>query len=178
MAIGCDGCEALFEGISKTCDNNVGGIVELYLTEKCNVESVTLSSPEGEIESFNGSPTPTFYKFEFNKNTSTFTEVTANDPANGTTIVTQTITLKLARREKSKRDTIALLGAFKDLVAIAKDANGIYWYFGEENGLNMTENNSETGTARGDFNGYTITFVAEESAQANTAEEAAVLAVI
>lgn len=171
-------CNVLTGGISKTCDNNVGGIKELYLTEKDNVTAVTLASPGNTISSLTMAPGGEFKKFEFNKNTSTFTEVTTTDQANGSEICVQTITLFLSRREKSKRDILLLLGKFKDLVAIIKDSNDIYWYFGENNGLNLTEKNSETGTAKTDRNGYTLTFVGEEPEDANEIQSAAVASVI
>lgn len=178
MAEGCDGCDALFEGIPKGCDNNIGGIKALYLTEQCNVTALALSSPGDEITTITMAASTYFYKFVFNKNTSTWTEVTEPDPVNGTQLSIQTATLKLARREKSKRDTLALIGMFKDLACIITDNNDINWYLGEENGVNMTANNSETGTAKKDTNGYTITLIGEEPQQANTVTDAALAAVI
>lgn len=175
-------CNLLDGGVDKTCDNNVGGITELYLTEKSNITDTTLSSPGDKIEDFevnNGSgPQTAFYKFEFNKNTSTFVEATVTSQENGSEVCTQTITLVLTRREKTKRDTLLLLGKFKDLVAIIKDSNGLYWYFGETAGLNLTEKTGGPGTAKTDRNGYELTFVGEEPEEANEVTEAAVLAAI
>lgn len=178
MATDCNGCGALFEGIPKECSNNIGGIKKIYLTEKCNVTAVTVSSPADIITGLTMTGSTVFYEFAFNKNSSTFTEVTENSAENGTELTTQTITLKMPRREKSKRDTIALLGMQKDLVAIVTDSNDISWYFGEVNGLNMTTSNSETGLSKKDFNGYTITLVGEEPEQANEINAAAVAAAI
>jgi hypothetical protein len=171
-------CNLLTGGIAKSCDNNIGGIKELYLVEKEYVSSTTLSSPGDVITTITMAAGKEFKKFEFNKNTSTFTEVTTFDPANGTELCTQTISLFLSRREKSKKDVLLLLSKGKELVAIIKDANDLYWYFGETNGLILTEKNSETGTARTDKNGYTLTFVGEEPEDANTVSSAAVAAVI
>lgn len=175
-------CNSLDGGIDKTCDNNVGGIKELYLAEKTYVTNVTLSSPAELISALtiNGGvgSARVFYKFEFNRNTSNFIEVTSVDQVNGTEICTQTVTLILNRREKAKRDTLLLLGKFKDLVAIVKDQNDLYWYLGETNGLNLTEKNSETGTAKTDRNGYVITLVGEEPQDANEITAAAVALVI
>lgn len=171
-------CDLLTGGLAKTCDNNVGGIKELYLTEKANVASIALSSPGNKINSITMEAGGEFKKFEFNKNTSTFAEDTVMDEANGTELCTQTITLFLGRREKRKRDILLLLGKFKDLVAIIKDSNDLYWYFGETDGIRLKQKASETGTAKTDKNGYTMTFVGEEPEDANEIEEAAVLAVI
>lgn len=176
MELDCNGCEALFEGIPKNCLPNRGGIRRAWFTEKCNVASVTLASPSQIISDLDvGSNS--FYGFEFNKNSSTWTEVTTFDRPNGLKTVAQTVTLKIPRREKSKRDTLIILG-LKELVCIIEDANGEFFYLGENDGLEMTENNSENGTAKTDFNGYTLTFVGEEPVEANTILESAVNDVI
>lgn len=171
-------CSAVLNaGIDKTCDNNVGGIKKLYLKEKVGITSLTLSSP-GTVITTIGTDGQPFYEFSFNKNTSSFTEVTTTDLVNGTEICVQTINLTITRREKTKRDTLLLLGKFRDLVAIVQDQNDTYWYLGETNGLNLTEKNFETGTAKTDRNGWVLTFVGEEPEDANEVSAAAVALVI
>ena len=98
--------------------------------------------------------------------------------ATGRDLYVQTITLVLNRREKTKRDTLLLLAKRKDLVAIIEDNNGVYWYFGEDYGINLTTNSGGSGVAKTDANQYVLTFVGEESDPANTVQEAAVTAVI
>ena len=58
--------------------------------------------------------------------------------------------------ETAKRVEISAL-AVNDLVAIVKDANGIYWYLGYDEPVNASAGDGQTGTARGDANRYTIT---------------------
>lgn len=173
-------CESLSGGITLGCGNNLGGILKLYLVEKEMVSSVTLGSPTTTISAFTmtGSPSATFYEFEFNKNTSSYTEEGTSDQATGRDLYIQTITLVLNRREKTKRDTLLLLAKRQDLVAIIKDHNGLYWYFGESYGLNLTTNSGGSGTTKTDPNQYVLTFVGEEPDPANEVDEAAVTAVI
>lgn len=171
-------CNVLTGGILKSCDNNVGGIKAIYLTEKANVTSVTLSSPGRVITTVTMSSGVTFKKFEFNKNSSTYSETTTSDQSSGVELCVQTLTLKLRRREKSKRDILLLLSKFKDMVAIVKDSNDIYWYIGETNGINLTEKASESGTTKTDVNGYTLTFIGEEPEDANEVSSAAVALVV
>ena len=171
-------CSTITGGIDKGCKTSIGGIRKIYITDLCNVLGTVLGSPITTISSITMASGALFYEFAFNKNTSTYTEVTTGDQANGTQVVTQTVTLKLARREKSKRDILALLMGFKDLAVIVQDGNGLFWLLGEINGIVMTENNSENGTATADFNGYTLTLVGEEPAQANEVDPAAVASVI
>lgn len=167
-------CNALTSGLSKGCENNIGGIKKLYLLEWDYVSSVTHNSPTDDITAITTLGARDFYEFEFNKNTSTFSEKTTMDQAVGSEVCIQTITLILNRREQAKRDKLLLLGKFKDLMAIVKDSNGKYWLVGEVNGINLTEKSSENGTVKTDRNGYTLTFVGEESEDACEISQAAV----
>lgn len=167
------------EGISIGCDNNTGGIKKFYAALREEVTfPLTINSPDGEISGITMIGGATFEEFEFTKNTSTFEESEDNNAENGNTLVTQTITLKLNRREKTKRDKLLLLGKFQDLIVIITDNNNINWLFGEENGVNLKTNVGGAGTAKSDANGYTLTFIGEEPVMANTVTDAALAAVI
>jgi hypothetical protein len=172
-------CETLDGGITLGCDNNIGGVKKIRFAEKDSVTSFALSSPGSEINSFtmSGSPVAKFYEFEFNKNTSSYTEETTEDQASGRSLSVQTINLVLNRREKTKRDAIITLSRRKDLVCIVTDQNDINWYFGETNGVNLTTNTGGSGVAKTDANQYVLTFVGEEPNPANTVTTAAVTAV-
>lgn len=171
-------CELLTGGISKPCDTNKGGIQKMWITEKSNVSSLSLSSPGGEIDTITMVGGADFYEFEFNKNTSSYQETYTADVAAGTEFYAQVVTLVLNRREKTKRDTLMLLSHFKDLYIIVKDGNGINYLFGEVNGMNLTGNDGGSGVASTDPNRYTLTFTGEEPELANTVTDAAIAAVI
>lgn len=160
-------CDELDAGISKTCDNNTGGIKKLYIAEKDNIATITHGSPNDIITAISMVAGKVFYEFQFNKHTSTFTEVTTGDQAVGSEVCTQTITLILNRREQAKRAVLLKLGRFKDLSVIVLDSNDNYWLLGETEGVNLTEKNSENGTVKTDRNGYTLTFVGEEPEDAS-----------
>ena len=163
-------CDNLTGGITLGCDNNVGGLKRIFLLEKSYVTSVSLSSPGDTISAINttGSPPANFYEFVFNKNTSSYTENQTSDQASGRDLYEQTINLVLNRREKTKRDVILLLGQRKNLVAVVEDNNGVYWYFGESFGLNLTTNNGGSGVQKSDPNQYVIILVGTEPTPANT----------
>jgi hypothetical protein len=155
-------CTFISSGITKDCSNNVGGLKTIYITELENVDSYTLASPGSHISAITMAVGAKFYEYQFNKNTSSFTEVQANNQQNGTELVTQTITLKFNRREQTKYNKIKLLGNFKDLAVIIKDSNDLYFFVGLTNGMNLTEINSATGVSKTDSNNYTLTLVGEE----------------
>lgn len=171
-------CNSLTGGVSKTCDKNKGGIRKMWLTEHANITALALGSPVDFIATITMAGATQFWEFEFNKGSSNFVEEVTGDAAAGTQVNTQTITLFLSRREKAKRDRLEQVSGFKELAAIVLDNNGIYWLLGEENGVVMQTNNAPTGQAAADANGYTLTFVGEESELANTVDPAAVAAVI
>ena len=70
--------------------------------------------------------------------------------------MTTDLLLQFNRMETTKRVEISAL-AVNDLVAIVKDANGVYWYLGYDEPVNASAGDGQTGTARGDANRYTIT---------------------
>ena len=78
------------------------------------------------------------------------------DQASGVKYVTTDLLLQFNRMETTKRVEISAL-AVNDLVAIVKDANGVYWYLGYDEPVNASAGDGQTGTARGDANRYTIT---------------------
>ena len=147
-------CDAL-ETITKSCDNNIGGIRKIWLNDQ---ENVTAAVATGwEITTLTSSPIYT--EFEINRNTGNYTEETASDLINGSSFVTQTITLMFNRRDKEKSEAINILGSGQRyLSAIVLDANDVYWYF--EN-LQLTATGEGSGTARADGSKYSVTLLAE-----------------
>ena len=168
-------CDLLTGGIAKGCDNNTGGIQKLYLANFDDVVTETVAS--GEVTAITMATGEVFYEFAFNKNTSSLLQDIAVDQVNGTTIHTQTINLVIPRRDNTKRNAIALLTR-ASTKAIVLDQNGIYWYCGYQNGLDVTTIADTTGVAKADLNGYTITLVGEEPAMAYTVTSGIVTAIV
>ena len=148
-------CEAL-QNIAKSCDNNTGGIRQVWINQQEGVTSTTVAGGAWIVSAITATP---FATFEINRNTGNYTEETAVDLINGSTFVTQTITLMFNRRDKEKSEAIHVLGAGQQyLAAVVLDANGKYWYF--EN-LQLTATGEGSGTARADGSKYSVTLLAE-----------------
>lgn len=96
---------------------------------------------------------------------------------NGTSYYEQTITLVFSKQETEKRIELNAL-AFSDLVIIVEDNNGMYWYFGYDNPVTLSANEAETGTAFGDFNGYTVTLLGTDWQLAYEVTEEAMASII
>jgi hypothetical protein len=163
-------CAAL-EGISKSCDNNTGGIYGIWITPQDNIASITPVDPSAvsgwEITGITlAAPLVLFENFYIRRNTSSFTEEAAIDLINGSSFVTSTISLMFQRREADKSRAIKILGSGQQyLTAIVLDANGIYWYFPY---LQVTGVAEGSGTARADGSKYAVTLVGENEYLAYT----------
>ena len=146
-------CEAL-QSIVKPCDNNIGGIKTVWIAPQ---EDVTVTYGTWEVTAATLVDPAAVYAI--NRNTGNYTEDTAIDLINGSSFVTQTITLMFNRRDKDKSEAIHVLGAGQQYLAVfILDANGKYWYF--EN-VQLTATGEGSGTARADGSKYSITLLSE-----------------
>ena len=159
-------CTAL-EGIQKSCDNNSGGIYQVWFIPQDNIASVTASTtyPSYEVTAISVTPALTVFDSYFiRRNTSNYTEEQAADLINGSTFVTQTINLVFHRREAAKSNALKILASGQQyLSGVVLDANGKYWYFPY---LQLTATGEGSGTARADGSKYTVTLVAENESLA------------
>lgn len=143
--------------ILKGCDNNIGGITSIYINDQDNITGTILTT-DWVITDF-GTLADPFVPFEFRRNTGMFTEEAAIDLVNGSSFVTQTVTLIFHRREAAKSKSIKILGeGQRDLALVVGDSNGKYWYFPK---AQLTAVAEGSGTAKADGSKYSITFVAE-----------------
>lgn len=171
-------CTSINGPISQGCAGNVGGLTKLYIANSSDVASVTDGSPAGIIDTVTMSGGATFYEFELTPLTSNYTENFTANRESGAQFYSQVVTVRLNRREYAKRNQLALLasGNFKIIV---KDANGLYWYLGQDSGLYLSKNEGGSGTKQEDGSSYLIELTAVgESSPAKEVLEAAVTAVI
>ena len=146
-------CETLIS-IEKPCDNNIGGIKTVWIAPQ---DDVTVTYGTWEVTAATLVVPAAVYAI--NRNTGNYTEDTAIDLINGSTFVTQTITLMFNRRDKDKSEAIHVLGAGQQYLAVfIQDSNDKYWYF-ENAQLSATGEGS--GTARADGSKYSITLLSE-----------------
>ena len=147
-------CVNFSGGIAKDCENNIGGLTKLYLTDFDNIVSYTQSG--GTVSSITMASASYFYEFEFNRNSATFTEDLVKSVEAGSALFEQTVTVTIPRRDVSKRNKLALLTQ-RDLACIIKDSNGLFWYPGQSEGIYLSESTSTSGTAKADGSNYVLT---------------------
>ena len=147
-------CNQTLSGLVKDCSPSMGGITEVLLANREDVSAVTADS--GKVTEITMASSAKFKRYTFARNTGSMTSTYTIDQASGVKYVTTDLLLQFNRMETAKRVEISAL-AVNDLVAIVKDANGIYWYLGYDEPVNASAGDGQTGTARGDANRYTIT---------------------
>ena len=159
-------CTAL-EGIQKSCDNNSGGIYQVWFIPQDNINVVTsnIVYPNYEVTAITVTPALTVFDSYFiRRNTSNYTEEQAADLINGSTFVTQTINLVFHRREAAKSNALKILASGQQYLAgVVLDANGRYWYFPY---LQLTATGEGSGVDRASGSKYTVTLVAENESLA------------
>lgn len=155
-------CE-LSAGFKLDCKETIGGVRNLFIGNLSDFQSgVVYSGLNDEISDL---PTATIYQFTLPKHTGSFTEEVASSVENGTIFYTQTITATFFALTAPRRKQLELM-AKNRLVLFVQDNNNNIWMVGKVDGAEVTAMSTATGTAKGDLNGYTITFTAEEKNKA------------
>lgn len=147
--------------ISKSCDNNMGGIRQVWLwdMEDKIPASSSFSTSTWTWSAYDVSGSANIASFEFIRNASNYTEETNIDLVNGSSFVTTTLTLVFTRREASKSKAIKVLGeGQRYLGALVKDSNNLYWLFED---LQLSGVGDGSGTAKADGSKYNVTLVGE-----------------
>ena len=149
-------CSQVLNGIAADCQTNVGGVREVYIANYGDVTAIEVDDSSNMIKTITMADTAKFKKYAFKKNTSSMTSTLNVDPANGVNFVQTDLSLVFAKQETVKRMEIAKL-SLGELRVIVLDANGKYWFLGQEEFVSATAGTAETGTNRQDGNRYTIT---------------------
>ena len=149
-------CSQVLNGIAADCQTNVGGVREVYIANYSDVTAIEVDETSNMIKTITMADTAKFKKYAFKKNTSSMTSTLNVDPANGVNFVQTDLSLVFAKQETVKRMEIAKL-SLGELRVIVLDANGKYWFLGQEEFVSATAGTAETGVNRTDGNKYTIT---------------------
>lgn len=146
-------------GYSLDCKDSNGGIKSVYFSEIDNVSGFTTSA--GTVTAIAKANGGRFWKYNLTRSTGSAMEEFNDNIQNGTNFNKQTLTIILNKMQVATRNEIALL-AQNRLLAVIEDNNGKYWLYGKANGLEREGGSAQTGTARGDRNGYELIFTGEE----------------
>jgi hypothetical protein len=165
----------LTSGYTLGCRDNIGGIQEVFIGEWNDTMTYTLGV-DSIIGTFSGA-TVSFYTFQQEIETASFTENGVFSIENGTSFYEDTLTITLHKLEAALRNKILILGQGKWRVII-KDQRGKYWLMGYQNPVRVSASTPGVGKSYGDLNGAVITFMGKEPVPAYEVSATAALSVI
>ena len=156
-------------GFGLQCKDGIGGIKKIYLNaQSLFAGELTIDAPTEMITA--SSSAASLFEFILPKSTGSFTEEVASSVDNGTIFYTQTVTASFHKLSYQRRKQLELI-AQNRLFVVVLDNNDNYWVVGYEDGAEVTAASTMTGVAKGDMNGYTITFTADSKNKAYRIED-------
>lgn len=160
----------LTTGRTEPCYDIVGGLKAAYAFDYLE-DSFTVTG--GEATAVSGSLS-TVFKFDLISDNNTLNENLTTDQNNGTFINTQTLSLSLKKQDKDTAAEIALHAKGRK-IWVVQDRQDNYRVVGISDGTILT-GEIQSGGAKGDFNGYNLTYTAIESEPAPFLDSATVTA--
>ena len=151
-------------GRAEVCKDTVGGLEAIYFINYGDITAKTYDVTDTDmIATVTG--VSNLYKFEL-KGTNSFEQTFTSSRENGTTFVEQTLSIQLKKQDAATTKNVKLLAYGRPNIVV-KDNNGNFFLAGLERGMDVTTGTISNGTALGDFNGYSLTFVGQEKIPAN-----------
>jgi hypothetical protein len=154
----------LTTGFTLDCVDSTGGIQEVLIT---NTENITpgFTVAGGEITVMSQVAATNFYRYGLEEEDADFISTETKSIENGSLFYETILNFTINKLSKEKNVELRLMAAARKLAIIIKDGNGIYHAIGFDNGAKKMggTNQSATGKAFGDANGYTVGLMAKES---------------
>jgi len=144
------GLKAIY--IAKSYSNNVSAAATINTTEMTAAGFATWSCCGGTVEVF---------KYDLVQNLSSLSVTINSDNANGTTFFTQALSVTLQKIDHDMTNELRLMAYSRSQIFV-QDANDNVFLLGIDGGCYVTGGTVVTGVAKGDMNGYTIEWGAEE----------------
>jgi len=151
----------LTQGFSLDCKEAIGGIKSVRFATLAQWDTLTPAYSTGAVTF--GTASTVFYKYELDKEESSFNDDPTPGSNKGTLYYVPAIMFILSKLDVAKRNEMQLL-AKNRVVAIVetREATPQYWAIGVTNGLDLSAATAGSGVAAADLNGYTMTFTGLE----------------
>ena len=162
-------------GRIEQCKDSVSGLKAVYIInyDKLNSDSVDyLTTPVGSedvIDTWTPIDTATalnLYKYELKSTANSFNTTINTSRDNGTTFFEQTLVMNLKRQDAATTKNVKLLAYGRPRIVV-RSMTDQFFLMGLDQGADVSAGEISTGAALGDFNGYSLTFTAEEELPAN-----------
>ena len=161
-------------GRLEACKEGVSGLDAIYIINYGTYNpdpvalggDVTYSGTVGEEDLITEiASVATVYKYEL-KGANSFEQAIQSSRDNGTTFFEQTLTVQLKKQDIATHKTIKLLAYGRPNIIVRTRGND-FFIAGLQRGCDVTAGTVSSGTAMGDFNGYSLTFMGMENVPAN-----------
>jgi len=163
-------------GRIEQCKDSVSGLKAMYLInyEDLNSDSptyVTYGTGDNIDEITDWIPVDdttqlTMYKFELKSTANSFTTSINSSRDAGTTFFEQTLVAALKRQDVVTHKNVKLLAYGRPRI-IVRTMTDQFFLMGLDQGADVSAGEISSGAALGDFNGYSLTFTAQEELPAN-----------
>ncbi|WP_136465527.1 hypothetical protein [Flagellimonas onchidii] len=162
---------SITKGRTEPCKDTLGGVKAAYFINYIE-DAFTVAS--GEATAINAGITEAF-KYELRADGNSFVQSPVSDRNTGTTVNTQTTTLALKKLDKDTSLEVDLMAKGRPILVI-RDRMDNYFVAGITEGNDLTGSDINTGGAKSDFNGYNLTFEAQEGSAAPWLDAATITA--
>ena len=157
-------------GRIEECKDSVSGLKAIYFInyDDLNEDDVSYDTAGGNpdlIDTWQPASPLTMYKYELKGNNSFETTINSSRE-NGTTFFEQTLSIQLKRQDVQTHKNVKLL-AFGRPRIVVRSMTDQFFLMGLDQGADVTGGTVSSGSALGDFNGYSLEFKAMEVSPAN-----------
>ena len=157
-------------GRVEECKDSVSGLKAIYFInyDDLNEDNVVYDTAGGNpdlITDWEPAAALTMYKYELKGNNSFETTINSSRE-NGTTFFEQNLSIQLKRQDIATHKNVKLL-AFGRPRIVVRTMTDQFFLMGLDQGSDCTGGTVSSGSALGDFNGYSLTFTAMEVSPAN-----------
>ena len=156
------------------CKDKIGGIKTIFIANHDLFTTGVVIDPtipsSGEISALPSiTPALTVYRYELSQGVGDFIETITSSVENGTVFWEQVVNISLMQLTAADRLELQNVAQTR-LALFVLDNNDNIWMIGQYDSAELTAGTAATGTAKGDANGYTLTFTASEKLPARRLE--------
>ena len=148
------------------CKDKIGGIKTVFLAKHIDFTTGITTDAAEEIITL---PLATIYRYELSQGVGDFIETITSSVENGTVFWEQAVNISLMQLTAADRLELQNVAQTR-LALFVLDNNDNIWMIGQYDSAELTAGTAATGTAKGDANGYTLTFTASEKLPARRLE--------
>ncbi len=158
-------------GRTEQCKDAVSGLHAIYLINYGDLDMDALAQ-YGTVDNTDQivaiqSDGITFSAFKFElKGNNSFEQTINSSRENGTTFFEQTLTVQLKRQDVKSTKNVKLISYGRPRIIVHARGDQ-FFLLGLDQGCDVSAGNISSGSALGDFNGYSLTFTGMEELPAN-----------